>query len=113
MEPSQQTCRHCGEIFISHSDKPGYIDECFECLAKELMQSLPGKRGAGKRPKRAPTLPELMEYIAAHPITVNFKTGTVLKEKTRSELRQKLEKKGVAPADIDKMLFVYMEPFEE
>jgi hypothetical protein len=26
------TCRHCGEPFISKPGKPGYVDECPECL---------------------------------------------------------------------------------
>ena len=77
------------------------------------MQPLQVKRVAGKRLKKAPTLAVLMEYIAAHPITVDFKTGMVVKERTRSELRQKLQRKGLSPTTIDKLLFAYMEPFEE
>jgi len=26
------TCRHCGEVFSPMPGKPGYIDECLECL---------------------------------------------------------------------------------
>jgi hypothetical protein len=27
-----QTCRHCGEDFVSQPGKPGYVNECPACL---------------------------------------------------------------------------------
>jgi hypothetical protein len=32
MATPQENCRHCGQSFIPMQGKPGYIDECPECL---------------------------------------------------------------------------------
>lgn len=29
-----RTCRHCGERFRSFFGKPGYVDECMECVGQ-------------------------------------------------------------------------------
>jgi len=35
------TCRHCGEPFISKPGKPGYVDECPECLHAKTAVAKP------------------------------------------------------------------------
>jgi hypothetical protein len=92
-------CRHCGEAFIPQPGKPGYIDECPECLVAKAME-------AG--PSLPSQLEELMVYIAAHPVTVDRNTGLPIKWKTRLELRQKLERKKFSPAVIEKLVSAYM-----
>jgi hypothetical protein len=32
----EEKCRHCGEHFIPRTGKPGFIDECPECLTERI-----------------------------------------------------------------------------
>jgi hypothetical protein len=32
MATRQENCRHCGQSFVPMQGKPGYVDECPECL---------------------------------------------------------------------------------
>jgi hypothetical protein len=34
-------CRHCGEAFTPMPGKPGYLDECPECLHEKTAQHVP------------------------------------------------------------------------
>jgi hypothetical protein len=95
---------HCGESFLPLPGKPGYIDECPECLVANAMEAQPGPPSH---------LEELLAYVAAHPVTVDSRTGKPIKWKTRLELRQKLKRKKYPPAVIEKLLSAYMAVFVE
>jgi hypothetical protein len=92
-------CRHCGESFIPQPKKPGYIDECPECLVAKAMDA---------EPRPPSQLEELMAYIAAHPVTVDSHTGEPVMWKTRLELRQKLMRKNFSPVVVEKLMSAYM-----
>ena len=34
-------CRHCGKSFVPVPNKPGYVDECLECLHEKTRLLLP------------------------------------------------------------------------
>lgn len=92
-------CRHCGESFIPQPHKPGYIDECPECLVAKAFEA---------EPRLQSQLEDLLEYVAAHPVTVDTLTGKPVRWKTRLELRQKLERKKFSPAVVEKLVSAYM-----
>jgi hypothetical protein len=75
------TCRYCKEEFVPAPGKPGYIDECPDCL-REKIEALKSK------PKS--DLQKFWEYVAAHPVTINVKDGLPVLHKTRCELVAKL-----------------------
>ena len=92
-------CRHCRESFIPKPNKPGYIDECPECLVAKAMAANP----------RSPSqLEQLLAYVVAHPVTVDAHTGMPIKWKTRLELRQKLVRKKFSPEVIEKLVSAYV-----
>lgn len=97
-------CRHCGEFFVPLPGKPGYIDECPECLVALAMNAQP------QAPSR---LEELLAYVAAHPITVDALTGSPVRWKTSFELRQKLRRKGFSPEVVEKLVSAYMSAIVE
>jgi hypothetical protein len=97
--PKSYKCRHCEEEFIPLLGKPGFIDECVECLVAKEMAA---------RPKPPSQLEQLLAYVAAHPVTVELHTGKPIIWKTRHELKQKLERKGFSAAIVDKLLTAYM-----
>jgi hypothetical protein len=51
----EQTCRHCGNVFTPRPGKPGYIDECYACLAPKPS------RMAAPAPIRKPRRPQTPE----------------------------------------------------
>jgi hypothetical protein len=95
-------CRHCKESFIPYPQKPGYIDECPECLIAKAMEAEPQPESP------SPQLKELWAYIAAHPVTVDLETGKPVMWKTRLELRQKLRRKKFSPEVVEKLISLYM-----
>ena len=92
-------CRHCREPFNPKPGKPGYVDECPECLVAKIMAA---------EPQPPSQLEELLNYVAAHPVTVNINDGKPVKWKTRLELRQKLARRKYPPAVIEKLVSVYL-----
>ena len=92
-------CRHCRESFVPQPNKPGYIDECPECLVAKAMAA---------NPRLPSQLEQLLEYLVAHPVTVDARTGMPVKWKTRLELRQKLERKRFSPEVVERLVSAYM-----
>ncbi len=41
MPDQPHTCRYCGEPFISQLGKPGYVDECPQCLHERTRPKVP------------------------------------------------------------------------
>jgi hypothetical protein len=41
MESNSYSCRYCGENFIPQPGKPGYVDECPDCLHERTRPKLP------------------------------------------------------------------------
>ncbi|MGB6943316.1 MAG: hypothetical protein WBE37_13020 [Bryobacteraceae bacterium] len=41
MAESSHRCRYCGENFIPPPQKPGYVDECPECMHERTRPALP------------------------------------------------------------------------
>jgi hypothetical protein len=101
---SAHECRHCGESFIPLPGKPGYIDECPECLVAQVMAA---------QPPPPSQLEQLLAYVATHPVTVDAATGEPVRWKTRFELRQKLRRKGFSPEVVEKLVAAYMSAFVE
>jgi hypothetical protein len=59
-------CRHCGEEFTPSPGKPGYIDECPECL---VARSFPSVQRSDKRPSERKGKSKLQKAFekAGHP----------------------------------------------
>jgi hypothetical protein len=66
------TCRYCAEEFVPLPGKPGYIDECSDCLHEKTAQQLP-----------KPNL------------------NLVAFDKQRNKLRRSLKRIGIADEKID------------
>ena len=41
MENRPYTCRYCGEDFVPQPAKPGYVDECPDCLHERTRPNIP------------------------------------------------------------------------
>jgi hypothetical protein len=104
MIEKSRTCRYCGEEFVPLPNKPGFVDECVECLVAKAMAA---------QPPRPSQLEELMAYIAEHPVTIDAQTGQPVRWKTRHELRQKLRRKGFDEPTIEKLVTAYMAVYVE
>lgn len=94
-------CRHCGETFIPYPGKPGYVDECAECLTAKELEA---------QPKAPSQLQQLLEYISEHPVYVDA-AGNPVRWKTRLELRNKLRRKGLSEEVVEKLAGAYMSAY--
>ena|SRR5579859_2240612 len=77
------TCRYCGEPFRLMPGKPGYANECPDCLQERAELA----KGA---PKTA--LQKFMELVAEYPPTVRTTDGRLMISATRIDLVGKLRR---------------------
>jgi hypothetical protein len=84
-------CRYCGESFTPRAGKPGFVDECPECLHEKTMPKIP------RQPK----------------VTLPPESQQQIKELNRSlkAFRKTLTKQGYSQDKIDRVIRVGI--FEE
>ncbi len=61
-------CRYCGESFISQPGKPGYVDECRECLHERTRPKVPrdfAARFLDRFPERKKQFDALRKQLAS------------------------------------------------
>jgi hypothetical protein len=51
MAQNEVTCRYCKESFVSRRGKPGYVDECPNCLYEKTAP--PSQKNIGNKGERA------------------------------------------------------------
>jgi len=60
------TCRYCAETFTPLPGKPGYIDECPECLHEKTAPPEPNPLSAGSTKQREKYDKKLIRSILAY-----------------------------------------------
>jgi hypothetical protein len=66
MAERSHQCRYCREHFVPQPGKPGYIDECPDCLHERTRPSLPAdfeSRYMAKFPERSKPFNELRKQL--------------------------------------------------
>jgi hypothetical protein len=66
MAKRSYSCRHCGTTFIPQPEKPGYIDECPDCLHEQTRPKPSADltaRFARRYPKRVKALKDLRKNL--------------------------------------------------
>jgi hypothetical protein len=67
MSDRSHNCRYCGEPFISQLGKPGYVDECPECLHERTRPKVPldfAARFLARFPERKKSFGELRKQLS-------------------------------------------------
>jgi hypothetical protein len=60
------TCRYCGESFVPPPEKPGYVDECLDCLHERTRPKIPSdfvSRFAARFPERQKAFAALRKQL--------------------------------------------------
>ena len=72
MPEKQVVCRHCGEAFVPLPGKPGYIDECPDCLYDKTVPFEPkglARRTAEQNKRFEKAIAELRLNLAKHAVS--------------------------------------------
>jgi hypothetical protein len=70
MNSKEQKCRHCGKLFVPKRGKPGYIDECQDCLHEITY---PGSRTMSGTRSLSKKTAEKIDQVIADALTEQHK----------------------------------------